>query len=161
MTDAPDPAAYDRPNTVHGLLAKHSELATLRDRYQREIAKLSAGLATLEAAIKLFDPEGEAFAMAGHVAPSVASRGSVKRFILGTFRDADRPMTSREVADLWLAEGGLPDTKGERQKARRQVGASIKTAARQGLVEERGRTEGTDAEPSLKLWAVKREGGGG
>lgn len=161
MTDALSPAAYDRPNTVHGLLAKHAELAKLRDRYKREIAKLTEGLATLEAAIKLFDPEGDAFAVAGHVPPTMAPRGSVKRFILTTFREANGPMTSRHMADLWFAECGSSDGKDELRKARRQVGAAIKTAARQGLVVEHGRTEATDVEPSLKLWAVKGEGGGG
>lgn len=32
MTDAPNPAAYDRPNTVHGLFAEYVDLVTLRDR---------------------------------------------------------------------------------------------------------------------------------
>lgn len=56
-------------------------------------------------------------------------------------------MTSREVADLWLEDSGLEPTKGERQKARRQIGAAVAFERWAGASDHvRGRVRLTTAE---------------
>ena len=52
MSNAPKP---ERPNTLAGLVAKHQELVTLRERYHDQIRKLTVDIDHLDAAIRLFD----------------------------------------------------------------------------------------------------------
>ncbi len=54
---------YERLNTVSGLVAKHDELSAPRDRYKAGIKKLTVDKDHLDAAIRLFDPNADSYAM--------------------------------------------------------------------------------------------------
>lgn len=100
-------STYDRPNTVAGLVAKHAELNALREKYKAEIKKLTVDIDHLDAAIRLFDPTADTYAIKEYVTKHRAEKGSVKRFVLNTFREATTPITSRMITELWAAERGL------------------------------------------------------
>lgn len=97
---------YDRPNTVSGLVAKHKELQALREKYKAEIKKLTVDIDHLDAAIRLFDPNADTYAIKEYVTKHRAEKGSVKRFVLNTLREASEPMTSRQITELWVADRG-------------------------------------------------------
>jgi hypothetical protein len=151
-------ADYDRPNTVAGLVAKHRELMNLRENYREEIKKLTVDIDHLDAAIRLFDPNADTSAIKQYVTKHRAQKGSVKRFLLTAFREASEPLTSRIIADMWLADRGLVADDATRSIIRKRIGSAIKTAVHQGLIEELGWTTDHDAFGPYKLWKLK-EGG--
>lgn len=153
MMSTPD---YDRPNTVAGLVAKHKELMALREKYRAEIKKLTVDIDHLEAAIRLFDPAADTYAIKEYVTKHRAEKGSVKRFVLNTFRESEKPITSRQLAEMWLDDRGLVADDATTTTIRKRIGACIKTCVNQGLIVECGWTEDHDANGPYKLWKLKR-----
>jgi hypothetical protein len=151
-----NPTDYDRPNTVAGLVEKHKELSALREKYRAEIKKLTVDIDHLDAAIRLFDPTADTYAIKEYVTKHRAEKGSVKRFILNRFREAPAPLTSRQITELWVADRGLVADEATYATIRKRIGAAIKTCVGQGLIEECGWTEDHDAYGPYKLWQLKR-----
>ncbi|WP_026757282.1 hypothetical protein [Sediminimonas qiaohouensis] len=149
---------YDRPNTVAGLVEKHKELSDLRDRYKAEIKKLTVDIDHLDAAIRLFDPAADTYAIKEYVTKHRAQKGSVKRFVLNAFREADGPLTSRQITEMWAEDRGLVADDATLSLIRKRIGACIKSCVGQGLIEEVGVTTDHGEYGPYKLWALK-EGG--
>jgi hypothetical protein len=147
---------YDRPNTVAGLVGKHAELTALREKYRSEIKKLTVDIDHLDAAIRLFDPNADTSPIKEYVTKHRALKGSVKRFVLNTVREATAPMTSRQITELWVADRGLIADEATYTAIRKRIGACIKTCVGQGLIEECGWSEDHDANGPYKLWQLKR-----
>ena len=148
---------YERPNTVSGLVAKRKELSNLIERYRSEIKKLSADVDHLNACIRLFDPDAEIYAVRAEVTTPRAPKGSLKRFILNTFREASRPITSQELTELWMRDRGLNVRGAELSTIKKRIRASIKTSVAQGLIECVGQTTDHDANGPYKLWKINGE----
>lgn len=149
---------YERPNTVSGLVMKHKELSDLRDRYKAEIKKLTVDIDHLDAAIRLFDPNADSYAIKQYVTKHRAQKGSVKRFILNHLREAPEPTTSRAITIAWAEERGLACDEATYATLRKRIGAAIKGCVEQGLVEDHGWTKDHDGNGPYKLWALV-EGG--
>ncbi|TPI15718.1 hypothetical protein FJW06_05135 [Mesorhizobium sp. B4-1-3] len=149
-------ADYDRPNTVAGLVAKRAELTALREQYRAEIKKLTIDIDHLDAAIRLFDPHADTSALKEYVTKHRAEKGTVKRFVLNTMREATAPLTSRQISELWLADRGLNADEATVTAIRKRIGACIKVCVTQGLIEECGWTEDHDAFGPYKLWQLRR-----
>lgn len=149
-------ADYDRPNTVAGLVGKHAELLALREKYRAEIKKLTIDIDHLDAAIRLFDPNADTSPLKEYVTKHRAQKGSVKRFVLNTMREATAPLTSRQITELWVADRGLTADEATVTAIRKRIGACIKVCVIQGLIEECGWTEDHDAFGPYKLWQLKR-----
>lgn len=149
---------YERPNTVSGLVAKHAELLALRDRYKAEIKKITVDIDHLDAAIRLFDPMADSYAIKEYVTKHRAQKGSVKRFVLDTFREAKTPITSRDITELWAVDRGLAADEATYAILRKRIGACIKSCHGQGLIEDMGWTEDHGENGPYKLWALKRGG---
>ena len=147
--------SYDRPNTVSGLVAKHKELQALREKYKAEIKKLTVDIDHLDAAIRLFDPNADTYAIKEYVTKHRAEKGSVKRFVLSTLREASEPMTSRQITELWVADRGLSADEATMNAIRKRIGACIKACVNQGLIEDQGWPADHDANGPYKLWKVK------
>jgi len=145
----------ERPNTVAGLVAKHKELMDLRDRHQAEIKKLTVDIDHLDACIRLFDPKADSSAIKEYVTKHRAEKGSVKRFVLNTLRDASEPMTSRQITELWVRDRGLQADEVTLITIRKRIGACIKTCVNQGLTECVGQTTDHEANGPYKLWQRK------
>jgi hypothetical protein len=146
--------AYERPNTVAGLVAKHAELSALRDRYKDQIKKLTVDIDHLDAAIRIFDPASETYAIKEYVTKHRAEKGSVKRFVLGAFREASAPLTSRTITEMWAKDRGLEADEATYAILRKRIGACIKECAHQGLLESVGMTTEHDAFGPYKLWQI-------
>lgn len=149
-------ADYDRPNTVAGLVAKHAELTALREQYRAEIKKLTVDIDHLDAAIRLFDPNADTSPLKEYVTKHRAEKGTVKRFVLNTMREATAPLTSRQITEAWVADRGLAADDATVTAIRKRIGACIKSCVGQGLIEECGWTEDHDAFGPYKLWQLKR-----
>jgi hypothetical protein len=149
-----DEITYDRPNTVSGLVAKHKELLALREKYKTEIKKLTVDIDHLDASIRLFDPNADTYAIKEYVTKHRAEKGSVKRFVLSTLREASEPMTSRQITELWVADRGLSADEATMNIIRKRIGACIKTCMNQKLIEDQGWTQNHDANGPYKLWIV-------
>jgi hypothetical protein len=149
---------YERPNTVAGLVVKHKELCDLRDRYHAEIKKLTVDIDHLDACIRLFDPEAETSTIKQYVTRHRARKGSVKRFVLNTLREATAPMTSRQITEMWARNRGLKADDATLSILRKRVGACIKGCVNQGIVVSTGQTTDHGAFGPYKLWQLKRGG---
>ena len=148
---------YDRPNTVAGLIAKHKELTQLRSKYKAEIKKLTVDIDHLDAAIRLFDPDAEYQTIASHITKHRAEKGSVKRFVLSTLREASEPMTSRQITALWCEDRGLVADDATVTTIRKRIGACIKTCVSQGLIEEAGIAPAIEGGYGpYKLWQLQK-----
>ncbi len=148
----------ERPNTVSGLVAKHAELSALRDKYKAEIKKLTVDIDHLDAAIRLFDPDADTYAIKQYVVKPRAQKGSVKRFVLDQLREAVEPLTSRQITHNWAADRGLVCDDATYATLRKRIGTCIKGIRDQGLVEDCGWTKDHDGNGPYKLWALS-EGG--
>ena len=146
---------YERPNTVAGLVAKHKELTDLRERYRAEIKKLTVDIDHLDAAIRLFDPQADSYAIREYVTKHRAQKGTVKRFVLDQMREASGPLTSRQITEAWAADRGLAADEATYATLRKRIGACIKGCVQQGLIEDRGWTKDHGENGPYKLWALK------
>lgn len=153
-----DMIEYERPNTVSGLVAKHAELSALRDRYKAEIKKLTVDIDHLDAAIRLFDPDADCYAIKQYVTKHRAQKGSVKRFVLSQLRVASTPITSRQITEAWAVDRGLVCDEATYATLRKRIGACIKGCRDQGLIEDHGWTKDHDGNGPYKLWALKKGG---
>src|ERR671927_169955 len=97
----------ERPNTVAGLLAKRKELAALQATLEAELRKVVCDLDHLDAAIRLFDPQAAPAAVGRYVTKHRAKKGKLQRFVLERLRGANRPVTSRDLTEAWIAARGL------------------------------------------------------
>jgi hypothetical protein len=149
---------FERPNTVSGLVAKHAELSALRDRYKIEIKKLTVDIDHLDASIRLFDPSADSYAIKAYVTKHRAQKGSVKRFVLNSFREAKEPLTSRQVTEAWAADRGLVCDDATYAILRKRIGACIKVCMNQGLLTDCGWTKDHGENGPYKLWALKKGG---
>lgn len=149
---------YERPNTVAGLVAKHKELCDLRERYRAEIKKLTIDIDHLDACLRLFDPAAETPSIKSYVTQHRATKGTVKRFVLSTLREAKAPMTSRQITELWLLDRGLQADDVTVTAIRKRIGACIKSCVDQGLIVSTGQTTEHGEFGPYKLWQLKRGG---
>lgn len=151
MSNLPKP---ERPNTVAGLTAKHTELCTLREQYRDSIRKLTVDIDHLDAAIRLFDKTADTARLGRYVAKHKAQKGSVTRFVLQQLREATGPLTSREITIAWCEDRGLVADDETYALLRKRIGAVIKSCARRGLVEDRGWSDDHGESGPYKLWVM-------
>ncbi|EFL89814.1 hypothetical protein [Ahrensia sp. R2A130] len=153
MTDEP---TYERPNTVSGLVEKHAQLSRLRRQYEAEIKKLTVDIDHLHAAIRLFDPDANTYDIKAFVSKHRAQMGSVKRFVLDTMREADGPLTCRQITVKWAEDRGLVASEATYVTLRKRVSGCIRASVAQGLIEGVGWTTTHDKHGPYKLWQLKR-----
>jgi hypothetical protein len=129
----------ERPNTVSGLNAKREELLRLRKTLHDQIRKITVDIDHLEACIRLFDPANTPEAIRAYTVQHRARKGTVKRFVMATLREAPGPLTSMQITDAWLEARGLRTDDDTRVVIRKRIGASLislraaRTLANQGV----------------------------
>ena len=142
----------ERPNTISGLQAKRTELVTLRKQLMREAKKVLCDIDHIDATIRLFDPDAdiERIRLNRYATKHRAPKGHMKRFVLGQFREATKPISSKDITEAWIKDRGLSPDESTFVILRKRIGASIVQAKNDGVIEEVG-NDGT-----LKLWVLKR-----
>ena len=139
----------ERPNTVSGLNAKRDELIRYRASLEAEIRKVTCDIDHVEAAIRLFQPDTALVAFKAYIVQHRAKKGTVKRFILATLRDAPAPMTAAQITDLWIEARGLRCDDQTRIVIRKRIGAALISLRNAGTLRNEGR--GADG---FKGWVV-------
>ena len=123
----------DRPNTVAGLLAKRQQFQAVRLELEHELRKVVCDLDHLDAAIELFDVKATPVAI-GRYTRHRARRGEVQRFLLAHLRQADGPLTSKELTEAWVVARRLRTDEGTYVVLRKRIGACLIKLRASGLV---------------------------
>ena len=131
------------PQVIGGLRDKRAELAGMVNRLEQELAQHRASLVHLDATMRLFDPDirPEAIRPRQLRAHNDWFRpGECLRLIYDVLRDAEQPVTTRDLAGRIMAAKGIAeaDTRA-RQLVHKTVLASL-TRAKQTI--ERVETAG-------------------
>ena len=124
---------------VSGLRQKYEELQEAKASLQKRIKDIDVDLGTLEAAIKLIDPEVE---LASAVAASARSalkgvfgRGELGKEIRGRLRDTKKPLSAAQISDAILSAKDPSASKDVRQKLRQTVSAQLNYLCRTNAIE--------------------------
>lgn len=125
----------ERPNTVAGLLAKRAELVKLRKELERDLRGVTVDIDHVEAAIRLFDPSQTPAARKRYAVQHRAKKGTVRRFVLASLRDATAPITSRQITEVWLTERKLSTDDATFVLIRKRIGACLTALKEDGLAE--------------------------
>lgn len=104
MSDKPTYA-----HTISGLIDKRAELAGKIETAQTELRNLVIALDSLDATIRLFDPEIDLDDVKPKPLPArnQAFRGELSRVVLSTLRKARKPLPAHDIALHVMAGRGL------------------------------------------------------
>ncbi len=114
---------------VAALVRKRAELAGRIDHARRELDGMLAGLAALDATLRLFDPEIRVESIRpkrhrpGNGQPSP---GIETREVLAVLREAAGPLTAREIAFRLLAQAGREADEAVLRRAAEAVGEALR-----------------------------------
>jgi hypothetical protein len=100
----------ERPNTLAGLIAKRAEIAGEITHTRAKLRQMLIDLGHVDAAIRLFEPD---FDVDG-IKPkqpmplyNVSFRGEFVRIILDMMREAQGPVTTKEITTVVMRSRGL------------------------------------------------------
>lgn len=132
------------PIVVSQLIKKRSELAGLADAKRGELNAILRDLDHLDAVIKLFAPEKvpELIPVKRRASDRTFARHGLTRRIFNILREAERPMTARQITD------GIIEDKGMDEPAAQLKARVVRALKRQEKVLE-SRLEG-----SKRLWSI-------
>ena len=141
------------PHVVTALIRKRAELAGQIEHTQTELRQFIIDLDNLDATIRLFKPDIDLEEIRPKPLPPRhhAFKGEVSRIVLDTLRQADKPLTTHDLAQHVMAERGL-NTADKRlvQLVGKRVGACLRHHRGKGLVRSiRGKV-------SHLLWEIAR-----
>lgn len=109
---------------------------------EAEIVKVTCDIDHLEACIRLFNPDTSLAAFKAYIVQHRAKKGTLKRFLMGTLRDAPAPLTSAQLTDLWLEHRGLQVTGETHTVMKRRIGASLISLRAAGTLRNEGEIDG-------------------
>lgn len=131
------PEGTAQPNVLHALTKKRSEIAGQIEHNQLSLRRLIAELDHIDAAIRIFNPAIDISAIRAKPVPPrhAAFKGEVTRLVLDSLREANRPLTSRDIAVLLMEDRGL--NKGDRDLSVimvKRICACLRVQRQKGLV---------------------------
>ena len=109
MTSNVIPLGAEQPVVLHALVRKRAELAGQVEEGRAELRRLLAAIEHIDSTIRLFnlDVDIDGIKPKRRPAPYAAGYGEVTKVVLDSLREADEPLTSRELAMRVTAERGL------------------------------------------------------
>ena len=131
------PFDADQPNVLHALTRKRAEVAGQIEHNQLELRRLIAELDHIDATIRIFNPTIDIGAIRSKPVPPrhAAFKGEVTRIVFQTLRDAQQPVTSRDIAMRLMTERGLnPDDRELAVIMVKRVCACLRVQKQKGLV---------------------------
>ena len=140
-------------HVLNGLLAKRSELAGRIEHTQQALRQLLIDLDSLDATIRMFDPEIDLTEVKPKPLParSPAFRGEISRIVLSTLRKADKALPTHEIALTVMAARSLNAAdKPLLRVLTKRVGACLRLHRKKGLVRS------VDGPKRTVLWEVAR-----
>ncbi|TNE42725.1 MAG: hypothetical protein EP347_00190 [Alphaproteobacteria bacterium] len=125
----------ERPNTVAGLVAKREQLRADLKAAEKAIRNIRVDIDHLDAAIRLFTEDAPR-RLPEHSVAHRASRGEMQRFVLGSLKDAQSPLTSFDITQSYVKSRGLKANEATLVMMRKRVGACLNTLKHNGTVED-------------------------
>ena len=125
------------PHVATALIEKRRELAGKIEDLQRQLKIAVCDLDHVEASLRLFVPDIDLTEFGPRLVPPphAAFKGEVTRIVLGTLREAGRPMNTRDVTEVVMRERGLPwNDLVMRRVILQRVGACLNSWKRKGVV---------------------------
>ncbi|MFN3574595.1 MAG: hypothetical protein ACK4TR_13800 [Phenylobacterium sp.] len=145
------PLDAEQPNVLHALTRKRAEVAGQIEHCQLRLRQLVSELDHLDATIRIFNPAIDLAAIRPKPVPPrhAAFKGEVTRVVLDTLREADGPITSRDIAAILMRERGLDP--GDRELSVlmvKRVCACLRVQRQKGLIRN------VPCERGLQGWEV-------
>jgi len=130
----------ENEHVLAGLVRKRSEIAGQIEHTQQALRKLIGDLDSIDAAIRLFDPQADIAAIKPRQYPPrhAAFRGEMMRHVMGCLRLSEgKPVTTRDIAMVVMKARGLnPEDAELLVTIRKRVGACIWKLKQAGGVKE-------------------------
>src|ERR1700733_4317815 len=129
----------ENEHVLGGLTRKRGELAGQIEHTQAQLRRLVTELDTIDAAIRLFDPNADLGSIKQRLYPPrhQAFRGEMMRHVMGALRIATEPVTSRDIALAVMKGRSLnPDDLELFATIRKRVGACLWKLKQNGLARE-------------------------
>lgn len=141
------------PHVVTALIKKRREIAGQIEHAVTHMRQLVIDLDNLDHTLRLFAPDIDLEEIHPKPLPprNQAFRGEITRIILTALRQSDRPLTTKDLAQLVMAERGLntADTRLVRTMVKR-IGATMRSLRNRGLVRSK------QGPGQYMLWALAR-----
>lgn len=142
-------------HVVSGLAVKRSELTGQIEHYHTLIARLTADVAHIDAAIKLFAPDFDLRTVrskAYRVRSSIFRYGDALVQVLDVMRAADEPVTSSQIARTLLAKLANESEGQDYNCAAKHVNNALHRLRKNGVVEICGNLPGKGK--GQHLWQI-------
>jgi len=146
---------YGNSHVLSGLIRKRAELAGQIEHTQQALRQLLIDLDSLDATIRMFDPEIDLDEVKPKPLParSPAFRGEVSRIVLTTLRKAGRPLPTHEITLAVMAARSLNAAdKPLLRVLTKRVGACLRQHRENGVVRS------LDGPSRTVLWDVAPRG---
>ena len=125
---------------IAALARKRAELSGEIEAGEVRLCELRAGLAHVDATIRLFAPEYPIAAIAAkrprHKRPVLFGKGELGRTVLDILRTAEGPLTVAQIEAEVMTRLGLAEDRGVREFLESRVDRGLRRQATQGLVEK-------------------------
>jgi len=142
-------------HVVSGLAAKRSELTGQIEHYHTLIKRLTADVAHIDAALKIFSPVFDLRTVrskAYRTRVSIFRHGDALVQVLDVMREAGEPMTSSQIAETLLAKRGESSGEADYNCAGKHVNNALHRLEKKSLVRISGNLPGKGK--GQHLWAL-------
>lgn len=133
-------------HVVLGLVAKRSELAGQYQQHQEAMQELSAAISSIDASIKLFNPNYDLRTIKIKVPKHTTkwlNHGEAGRFVLDTLRTASTPLSTRQLGEAMVKYKGLAvNGPKEWDLALKPILGAAQRLERKGAIKMVGRADG-------------------
>jgi hypothetical protein len=133
IPDLKDPIAI-------GIAKKRQELMNLRRDLEKQIKAIDKSIALLGQAVQVFDPSTRLHLAAHSLKPKRLIK--TRRFMLDVLREAEKPMTVREIAEAWMASMKVETTETNARQYRGRISSCLQNCRVQGVVEKLPQPDG-------------------
>lgn len=136
-------------HAISALSDKYAELSGKLKACDREAIALKTAMSHLQEAMKILDPSYDTKAIAPrrqYRRNPHFKKGNYLRVTLDILREADRPLSSRELAGLALQRQGVTDTH-DIEQLKASLHASLTKCAKEGRIV-------SSNEGRMKLWSI-------
>jgi hypothetical protein len=122
--------------TAQAIAKKRRELQLTRAELEKQIKAIDASIALLGKAIAVFDPSTKIHLDAHGLKPKRFAH--TRRFVLNIMREAEGTLTAVEIAEAWIRQEQVEDTKANRRSIISRVKSCLQNCKVQGIVERDG-----------------------
>jgi hypothetical protein len=138
-------------HVISALTSKRAELAGLIDHHRKEINRISDEVKTLDATIKLFEPEYRISSIKSkrhQRKNSIFKHGEANKLILDILRDSGKPINTVNIALEAIKRKGLSLDDQSLRLFKNSIGSALARYKQSGLIVEHGKDKG------VSVWGV-------